>query len=72
MPKTRVRPEAIVKIIIPIGRPAAVNVTKVENEPMSGAAASATTSGVNAGRISILCRGSAWPASSALIDANPD
>jgi len=34
-----VRPEAIVKIIIPIARPAAVRVTKVENEPMNGAAA---------------------------------
>jgi hypothetical protein len=33
--------------------------TKVENEPMNGAAAGATTSGVNAGRISALRRGGA-------------
>jgi hypothetical protein len=70
MPNTRVRPEAMVKIIIPIARPAAVSVTKVENVPMNGAATSATTSGVNAGRISGLRRGSAWPTSSAVIDAN--
>ena len=53
MPKTSVRPEAMVKIIMPIARPAAVSVTKVENEPMNGAATSATSSGVSAGRISM-------------------
>ncbi len=70
MPKTSVRPDAMVKIIIPIASPAAVSVTKVENEPMKGAATSATRSGVSAGRTSILRRGSAWPTSSALIGAN--
>ena len=38
MPNTSVSPEAMVKIIIPIASPAAVSVTKVENEPMKGAA----------------------------------
>ena len=71
MPKTSVRPEAMVKIIMPIASPAAVSVTKVEGEPMNGAATSATMSGVSAGRMSSLRRGSASPASSALIDANP-
>ena len=71
MPKTSVRPEAMVKIIIPIASPAAVSVTNVDNEPMKGAATSATMSGVSAGRISILRRGNATPASSAVIDANP-
>ncbi len=71
MPKTSVRPEAMVKIIIPIASPAAVSVTNVDNEPMKGAAISATTTGVSAGRISILRRGSAAPASSAVIGANP-
>ena len=71
MPKTSVRPEAMVKIIIPIARPAAVRVTNVEGEPMNGAATSATASGVSAGRMSVLRRGSAAPASSTLIDVNP-
>ena len=61
----------MVKIIIPIASPAAVSVTKVDNEPMKGAATSATTTGVSAGRISMLRRGKATPASTALIDANP-
>ena len=52
MPKTRVSPEAMVKIIMPIASPAAVSVTKVEAEPMKGAATAATISGVSAGRIS--------------------
>ena len=64
MPKTRVSPEAMVKIIMPIASPAAVRVTKVEDEPMKGAATSATMSGVSAGRISTLRRGSAAPTSS--------
>ena len=59
MPKTSVRPDAMVKIIIPIATPAAVSVTKVESEPMNGRAASATIRGVSAGRISILRRGGA-------------
>ena len=63
MPNTSVRPDAMVKIIIPIASPAAVKVTKVESEPMNGAAASATRSGVSAGRISRLARGSARPMS---------
>ena len=71
MPKTRVNPDAMVKIIIPIARPAAVSVAKVENEPMKGAAASATMSGVRAGRIASLWRGSAALASSTLTDGNP-
>ena len=51
MPKTSVRPEAMVKIIMPIARPAAVRVTKVEAEPMNGAAIAARTiSGVSARR----------------------
>ena len=60
----------MVKIIMPIASPAAVSVTNVDNEPMNGAAMSATMIGVSAGRISILCRGSAAPASAAVIDAN--
>ena len=71
MPNTRVSPEAMVKIIMPIARPAAVSVTKVEAEPMKGAATTATMSGVRAGRISILRRGRAAPTSSALTGANP-
>ena len=61
MPKTRVSPEAMVKIIMPIASPAAVSVRKVEAEPTKGAATAATISGVSAGRISILRRGSAAP-----------
>ena len=40
MPNTSVSPEAMVKIIMPIARPAAVSVTKVEGEPTKGAATS--------------------------------
>ncbi len=36
MPKTRVSPEAMVKIIMPIASPAAVSVRKVEAEPTNG------------------------------------
>ena len=61
----------MVKIIIPIASPAAVSVTKVEGEPMNGAAMSATASGVSAGRMSGLRRGRAWPASTALTGASP-
>ena len=71
MPKTRVSPEAMVKIIMPIAIPAAVRVRKVENEPIRGAATRATMTGVRAGRMSIFCRGRAAPTSSALIGANP-
>ena len=61
----------MVKIIMPIARPAAVSVRNVENDPTKGAATSATISGVSAGRISTLRLGSAAPASSALTGANP-
>ncbi len=71
MPKTRVSPEAMVKIIMPIASPAAVRVRKVEKDPIKGAATSATMTGVSAGRMSIFCRGRAAPTSNALIDANP-
>ncbi len=49
MPKASVSPEAMMKIIMPIARPAAVSVTKVETEPMKGKAIAATISGVSAG-----------------------
>ena len=35
-PNTRVRPEAMMKMIMPIARPATVSVTQVEPEPMKG------------------------------------
>src|SRR6516162_6960871 len=70
-PKTSVKPEAIVNSIRPIARLATVKVTKVEVEPINGAATSAMTNGSSAGAKSILGRGSAAPASVALIDGRP-
>src|SRR3954465_11559884 len=45
-PNTSVRPEAMMKMIMPIARPATVSVIQVEGEPMKGQAskASAATS----------------------------
>ena len=40
-PKTRVRPEAMMKMIMPIARPAMVRVTQVVGEPISGKPAAA-------------------------------
>src|SRR5690606_30641730 len=42
-PKTSVRPEAMMKMIIPIARPATVSVTQVGTLPISGSAASASS-----------------------------
>src|ERR1019366_8293649 len=46
-PNTSVRPEAMMKMIIPIARPANVSVTHVENDPVSG-----SRSGLTVGRAS--------------------
>ena len=46
-PNTSVRPEAIMKIIMPMARPATVRVSQVEPEPTNGNASSANT-GTNA------------------------
>ena len=71
MPKTSVRPEAMVKIIIPIASPAAVRVTNVEGEPMNGAATSATSERRQRRQDVHPSPRQRRPASSALIDANP-
>jgi hypothetical protein len=42
-PNTSVRPEAMMKMIMPIARPATVSVSQVEKEPVSGSATSAST-----------------------------
>src|SRR5664279_4020058 len=47
-PKTSVRPEAAMKMIMPIARPAMVSVSQVDDEPTSGQAASAIAT-INAG-----------------------
>ena len=41
-PKISVRPEAMMKMIRPIARPATVSVTQVDGEPISGSASSST------------------------------
>src|ERR1019366_9719060 len=51
-PNTSVRPEAMMKMIIPIARPANVSVTHVENDPVSGSARSGSRSGLTVGRAS--------------------
>ena len=71
MPNTRVSPEAMVKIIMPIASPAAVSVTKVEAEPTKGAATAGDDQRRQRRQDLDLRRGSAAPASSALIGANP-
>ena len=40
-PNTSVRPDAMMKTIMPIARPATVSVTQVDGEPISGKPASA-------------------------------
>ena len=42
-PNTSVRPEAMMKMIMPIARPATVSVTQVEPEPMKGSTSSASS-----------------------------
>src|SRR3954452_14609976 len=42
-PKTSVRPDAAMKMIIPIARPATVSVNQVDDEPTAGQATSART-----------------------------
>ena len=41
-PNTSVRPEAMMKMIMPMARPATVSVSQVEPEPISGSATSAS------------------------------
>jgi hypothetical protein len=41
-PNTRVRPEAMIKMIMPMARPATVSVTQVEGEPIKGSTSSAS------------------------------
>src|SRR5476649_2150094 len=57
-PNTSVRPEATMKMIMPIARPGTVSVTQVENEPISGSAMSASAGSSNNGRRSSLTAGS--------------
>ena len=42
-PNTSVRPEAMMKMIMPMARPATVSVSQVEGEPISGSATAAST-----------------------------
>src|ERR1019366_6444083 len=58
-PNTSVRPEAMMNMIMPIASPATVSVTQVENEPISGSAASASAGTSNSGSRSSLTAGSA-------------
>src|ERR1700723_1462782 len=59
MPKASVRPDAMVKIIIPIARPARVRVRNVDQDPMKGAAIAATINGAKPGSHSTLALGGA-------------
>src|ERR1035437_2750205 len=58
-PNTKVRPEAMMKMIIPIASPANVSVTQVENEPVSGIARSASAGTSSSGIRSALIPGRA-------------
>ncbi len=58
-PNTRVKPEAMMKMIMPMARPAKVSVTQVENDPVSGNATSARTGSSRRGKRSGLTSGSA-------------
>ncbi len=42
-PNTSVKPDAMMKMIMPMASPAAVSVAQVDGEPISGRAASART-----------------------------
>ena len=64
-PNTSVRPEAAMKMIMPIARPATVSVSQVELEPTAGQAASAITATSTSGRKSKRVCGSASAAAGA-------
>src|ERR1700678_2008069 len=70
-PNTSVRPEATMKMIIPIASPATVNVTHVDGEPISGNAISATSGTNSTGTKSRRCTGSD-NSPRAVIGADPD
>ena len=78
-PKISVRPEAMMKMISPIASPATVSVTQVEDEPISGQAASSTAPSSAIGRQSNSALGMATAGAAAagavvvlaLIDALP-
>ena len=54
-PNTRVSPDAMMKIIMPMARPATVSVTQVEGEPISGSASS-----ISAGTSAIGHQSTGW------------
>src|SRR4051812_25667413 len=64
-PNTSVRPEAAMKTIMPIARPAKVSVSQVELEPTAGQAARAITASSSSGRKSKRVCGSASLAAAA-------
>src|SRR5450432_2864847 len=72
-PKTSVRPDAAMKTIIPIARPARVSVSQVDDEPTSGHATSASTATSTSGRASNAVFGTAsvaaaaWPVVSLIV-----
>ena len=51
-PNTSVRPEAMMKMIMPMARPATVSVSQVEPEPIKGNASKASTGTSSKGRMS--------------------
>lgn len=51
-PNTSVRPEAMMKMIMPMARPATVSVSQVEPEPMSGSTARASAGTSHRGLVS--------------------
>src|ERR1019366_8233645 len=67
-PNTSVRPEAMMKMIIPIARPAKVSVTQVENDPVSGSARSASAGSSRSGSRSGLTVGRASRAGAVVED----
>ena len=65
-PNTSVRPDAVMKTIMPIARPATVSVSQVDVEPTKGQAASASAAMMSKGRESNRALGMAsWPDASA-------
>ena len=68
-PKISVRPDAMMKMIMPIARPATVSVTQVLDDPTSGSAASASSGASSSGAQSMAAaRGGASEVLSGMAD----